>query len=240
MLTYTLMSDKGDREQNEDFISLKVNGNQGFFALADGLGGHGKGEVASNLVVTEAIKIYEKEGCHTGFLEEIFEKSQNQLLEEQRRSHALNDMKTTMVLCSVTNDSICWGHIGDSRLYLFDKKKIKCRTIDHSVVQMLVYAGEIKEKNIRFHPDRNRLLKVMGTEWETPGYELSEIYDRKEGQAILICTDGFWEFIDEKNMEKTLKKSHSVEEWGERMREIVLHNGSNKNMDNYSAVCIWL
>lgn len=102
MLTYTLMSDKGDREQNEDFISLKVNGNQGFFALADGLGGHGKGEVASNLVVTEAIKIYEKEGCHTGFLEEIFEKSQNQLLEEQRRSHALNDMKTTMVLCSVT------------------------------------------------------------------------------------------------------------------------------------------
>ena len=104
---------------------------------------------------------------------------------------------------------------------------------------MLVFAGEIKEKDIRFHPDRNRLMKVMGTEWEKPEYELSTLFTRKGKQALLLCSDGFWELIDEKNMKKCLKKASSVQHWLELRLQIVHENGKGKEMDNYSAICVW-
>ncbi|MDO4285363.1 MAG: protein phosphatase 2C domain-containing protein [Eubacteriales bacterium] len=239
MITCATIWEKGDREQNEDFVGTQINGNEGLFVLADGLGGHGKGEVASRLVVETALQSYRTGGSHAGFLGEICEQCQNALLQEQRRVHATMDMKTTFVACSVSADSICWVHVGDSRLYLFERGRLRTRTTDHSVVQMLVYAGEIKEKEIRFHPDRNRLLKVMGTEWEKLEYECSDVIDRRSGQALLLCSDGFWELIDEKKMEKCLKAAGTVQEWAQSMQEIVLRNGQNRDMDNYSAVCIW-
>lgn len=67
-----------------------------------------------------------------------------------------------------------WGHVGDSRLYYFKNGKIVKRTLDHSVPQMLVARGEIDEKEIRHHPDRNRLVRVMGMEWDEPKYQVSE------------------------------------------------------------------
>ena len=79
------------------------------------------------------------------------------------------------------------------------------RTIDHSIPQMLALAGEIKEKEIRRHPDRNKLLRVVGTDWENPQYEISEDVEKTGGEAFLLCSDGFWENITEKEMVKCLK-----------------------------------
>ena len=104
--------------------------------------------------------------------------------------------------------------------------------MDHSVPQMLVMAREIKEKDIRNHPDRNRLLKVMGIEWEEPAFKIEEPLRTDECQAILMCSDGFWELITEKEMCKILKKSNTVQEWIEKMAEVVQENGKDKNMDN--------
>lgn len=242
MLTFATVYEKGDREINEDYIGWGQDGESWCFAVADGLGGHGRGEEASQLVVKSALDSFQENGLSVTFLQEAFETCQQELLNYQKVTHMTSDMKTTLVICCINGDSLRWAHIGDSRLYLFEKRKrLVQRTMDHSVPQMLVYAGEIREKDIRFHPDRNRLMKVMGTEWNRPDeYEQSEVVDRKKQQAILMCTDGFWELIDEKAIAKCLHKAKSVQEWAELMKEVILENGHERNMDNFSAICVWL
>ena len=147
-------------------------------------------------------------------------------------------MKTTAVVLQIRENDIQWAHVGDSRLYVFHKNKYKDRTRDHSVPQMLVNAGEIKEKDIRNHPDRNRLLRVMGIEWDKPKYVLSDSIEKKDGLAFLLCSDGFWELIEEKQMEKCLKKSKSAKQWLESMKEIVLKQGIGTDMDNFTAITV--
>ena len=153
---------------------------------------------------------------------------------------AQDEMKTTATAVLISEDTVYRGYIGDSRIYVFKKNKVKERTLDHSVPQMLVMAREIKEKDIRNHPDRNRLLKVMGIEWEEPAFKIEEPLRTDECQAILMCSDGFWELITEKEMCKILKKSNTVQEWIEKMAEVVHENGKDKNMDNNSAIGIWI
>lgn len=238
-----MFSDIGNREINEDFIGSREKNNERIFTLADGLGGHGKGEVASETAVSVSLEQFDVFYEHEKLLPMIFEKAQEKILNEQKKNTEAFDMKTTMVCLFFMGDNLVrWGHIGDSRLYYFDlkKRKLISRTKDHSVPQMLVNLGEIKESEIRYHEDRNRLLRVIGAPWSSKAYEISDIVKLKNDSAFLLCSDGFWELITEKEMVSCLKKTKSVEEWLEKMIEIVKENGRNINMDNNSAIAVWV
>lgn len=240
MITYTVFTDRGGREVNEDSARVFEKDGKKCLVLCDGLGGHGKGEVASALVVEAVGQIFNSaQKIDENFLRSAFQLSQEALIDEQIRQDAKTDMKTTAVAMYIDGNKVQWGHVGDSRLYAFAKNKVKLRTLDHSVPQMLVFAREIKEKQIRNHPDRNRLLRVMGIEWEKPMYELAEQTQLEKYQAFLLCSDGFWELIDEKQMCKLLKNSSTVEEWMQAMVEVIKQNGIGKNMDNYTAIALW-
>ena len=139
-----------------------------------------------------------------------FLESGDTLIKKIEKTHLKNSMKTTAVVLLTDNEKAIWAHIGDSRLYVFRKNKIVLRTLDHSVPQMLVSSGDIKEKEIRNHPDRNRLLRVMGVPWKRQEYEISEIRSLSECQAFLLCSDGFWEYITEKMMCKYLNTTFQV------------------------------
>lgn len=240
MISYHLLSNIGDRGNNEDSVGMYQNGEEYCFILADGLGGHGKGEVASQLAVESAVRVFAAEGTEGESLDHSFQEAQAAILERQKEDRTAQDMKTTLVVLHVGTDRFQWGHIGDSRLYYFENDKMIGRTMDHSVPQMLVAAGQLKEKNIRNHPDRNRLLRVLGVDWDSPKYQLEEQMERKGRQEFLLCTDGFWELIDERKMQHCLKKAKTPEEWLSSMEQIVKKNGQGKNMDNYSAVAVWL
>lgn len=239
-VTYSMLSKEGERENNEDNIGMFEREGEYCFVLADGLGGHGKGELASLLAVNSCMEKFAEKGFGEEILSESFMSAQESILKNQKLDPEAMDMKTTLVVLHIGKDTIQWGHIGDSRLYYFNNDKIVGRTIDHSVPQMLVAAGEIKESEIRHHPDRNRLLRVMGIDWDEPKYTLEDPLPRKGLQQFLLCSDGFWELIDEKKMQQTLKKAKNPGEWIQLMEEIVLKNGKGTNMDNYSAVAIWL
>lgn len=239
VITYAFISEKGERLLNEDSFAVKNLNDNFCFVIADGLGGHDRGEVASKLVSERAIKCFEENGSDVDFISKTFETCQAELSDTQRRLQAQDEMKTTMVLSTICEGKLRWGHIGDSRLYIFKSGRVKQRTLDHSVPQMLVKAHEIKEKEIRFHPDRNRLLKVMGTQWGKPEYELGGEVQVTPKTSILMCTDGFWELIDEKTMAGCLRRASTVQEWIDGMKRIVEQNGQNSNMDNYSAIGIW-
>ncbi len=240
MILYDLLSNAGGRENNEDSVGMYQNEQEYCFVLADGLGGHGKGEVASRLAVETCVNVFAREGAGEEVLSQSFDQAQQAILKGQKEDYHAQDMKTTLVLLHVGEEGIWWGHIGDSRLYYFKNKKLAERTLDHSVPQMLVAAGQIKEKQIRNHPDRNRLLRVLGIDWDAPKYQIGEMTAREGSQAFLLCSDVFWELIDEKKMQHCLKKAKTPGQWLTLMEEIVNKNGQGKNMDNYSAVAVWL
>lgn len=242
MVEYATISETGEKENNEDSVKVFINQPLSAygFVLADGLGGHGHGDIASNFVTecTGAV-IDNAKNFDSEILDECFETSQNLLMEEKDRTGFVS-IKTTMVLLLINGSMAQWGHIGDSRLYHFRNGKVVSRTIDHSVPQMLALSGQIKESEIRHHPNRNMLLRAMGDDWD--GMTEYEIDERNlkiaKGDTFLLCSDGFWEWIDEKTMTKILKKNLPAYNSLREMTEKVKLNGMGKGMDNYSAVLI--
>ena len=117
MVQFSAISRSGSRPENEDSVGMARQENRFCFALADGLGGHGCGEVASKIAVETAKEEFAGEEEH--LLERIFEKAQENILRHQQENRRLADMKTTMVVVNVEEEYVRWGHIGDSRLYFF-------------------------------------------------------------------------------------------------------------------------
>lgn len=236
VITYDSLTDKGERPVNEDSLGVIFTENNKSFLVCDGLGGHGSGDVASSFVVKtmqECLKSYMT-------VEDSISYSQSALLEKQRMEGKESSMKTTLTCLSIWTDHASFAHVGDSRIYLFEKGKYKQRTKDHSVPQMLVNSGEIEEKDIRHHEDRSRLLRVMGTEWTGPRYETKDHLPLTKRSSFLLCSDGFWELIEEKEMADLLKKASTPGDWLRQMQEVILARGRGTNMDNYSAIAVFV
>ena len=238
MITYGILSDKGKRKINEDYTGVVELPGRSVFLLADGLGGHGNGDYASRFVV-EHIRQLLLENPETS-MEDCIQDSQDRLLGEQKRLKAENSMKTTITALEVCEKSARFLHVGDSRIYYFRKNRYYSRSLDHSVPQMLCMSGRIREKDIRGHEDRSKLIKVMGMIWNAPKYDGSETINLGKKDAFLLCSDGFWELLEEKTMSKLLKKAATPEEWLSAMEREVLRNGAGTNMDNYSAIAVMI
>lgn len=239
MITYSTYSDIGGRKVNEDSFKVVDLGDKKLFVVADGLGGHGKGEIASALVTDIISSYFEENNSIKNCLESAVSAAQEVLLEKQIELKAKDEMKTTVVALMIDKNKARWIHCGDSRCYRFYENKYAERTLDHSVPQMLVRMKLIREEDIRYHSERNLVLKVMGTKWEKPQYESGQIMKMKKCQAFLLCTDGFWELVTESYMEKFLKESLSVDEWLNKMVEVVKDNGYGEKMDNNTAIAVW-
>ncbi|MBT9776428.1 serine/threonine-protein phosphatase [Clostridium sp. MCC353] len=242
-MEYSILTRTGSREINEDSVGVNCLDNRFCAVIADGLGGHDRGEAASALAVSHGLELFELAGNSgswdlADYLTHCFEDSQNELLRMQKEMRS--EMRTTLTVLAGADGWLQWGHIGDSRLYCFYEEKMVFRTLDHSVPQMLVKTGRIKESQIRGHDDRNKLLRVMGSPWDVPRYELSEKRKASEGEVFLLCTDGFWEWVEEKDMIKTLYESNSPKEWLEKMEQILLKQAEGKDLDNYSAAAVFL
>lgn len=228
----------GSRPVNEDSAAVFENSFGKCYVLCDGLGGHGMGDAASQLVVSKIGEQFAECDNISEFIPTAIEYAQEQLLAQQERLHAQMKMKTTVVVIATDDKNAYIGHVGDSRAYVFYKNKVRFRTLDHSIPQMLVLTKEIKESEIRHHPDRSLLLRVMGTEWDEPKYEIEKPVALKKCQALLLCSDGFWELIDELQMCQSLKNSKSVQEWMNSMTQIIEKNGKGTDMDNYTAIAV--
>ena len=127
-------------------------------------------------------------------------------------------------------------HVGDSRLYYFRNGRLEKQTLDHSVSQIAVLMGEIPQEGIRFHADRNRVLRALGSGNAKP--DISPLMELKEDTAFLLCTDGFWEYVYEREMEETLKEAREPAVWLEKMRGI-LEKRIPEGNDNFSAAAVF-
>lgn len=238
MVDYASICEVGSREVNEDCIAVARKQEKYCFVVCDGLGGHGMGDLASQLVTRTFAEQFERCDSCKDFLPTAFSEAQERLTAYQKENNAANKMRTTAAVLVLDEQYAYIGHVGDSRVYVFDDNGIKRRTIDHSVPQVLALAGEITPEEIRKHPDRNRILRAMGTDWERPMFELCPTLARTACKGFLLCSDGFWEYIDEKEMQSALDGSKTAAQWLNTMQAIVEKSGKRENMDNYSAIAV--
>lgn len=238
IFTY-MYTNKGGRENNEDYSCFDYSGDFGVWVLADGLGGHNSGEVASKLaatLITNEMKVV----CDLSDKKilQVIEKA-NRLLITEQANPDYKGMRTTIASAYVKDGLFQYANVGDSRVYYFKNGCLYRQSKDHSVSQVAVGLGEISQADIRFHDDRNKLLKVLGDTEDLGIQKLDPAIPVEPGDAFLLCSDGFWEYVFETEMEIDLVKSSSPEQWMEFMIKRLLLRVSGNN-DNFSAICCFV
>ncbi len=230
-LDFAFYSDVGGRGNNEDAYLAKRIENGYLFIVADGLGGHDDGEMASYSAVN-GVKEYLL-NHETGDVAEAVRQANQRVLELQEQKSS--KMKTTIALAYVTDAVTTIAHVGDSRVYAFKDGRVVHQSIDHSASQLAVNIGEIRPEEIRHHEDRNVLLRALGAGDEVK-VEITELQN-SQYDALLVCSDGFWEYVLESEMESELSGSDAADKWLYKMRAIQL-NRAPENCDNNTAIAV--
>ena len=232
MFTYTCakISCFGSRKYNEDSIFIAIYKKNILAIAADGLGGHGGGDIASSLAIKSIQHFLKKQKSFSSHnIQEAISCANDAI-------NRLNGPKTTIAVLYINDDNAIAAHVGDSRIYQFRGGKVLFQSQDHSVSQMAVAVGEITNDQIRSHPDRNKLLRALGSS-EKIKSEITEL-SVKNNDAFLLCSDGFWELIYENEMEQDLiVAKNNVKIWQKNMIERI-KNRLNEKSDNYSAITI--
>ncbi len=228
------LSRRGMRANNEDACGY---GN-GCWVVADGLGGHAGGEVASRLAVEAFLGTWcSGRPIKAATLVQGLEEAATAIQTRQGEQPGLRGMCTTLVVLATDGEQALWAHVGDSRLYVFRGGRVSFQTEDHSVPQALVQAGKLTPAGVRDHPDRNRLLRAVG-DGQPPEPTLAPApHGLEEGDAFLLCSDGFWESVTEGEMEGALAKATDARDWLDRM-ELVLRRHAKPDQDNYTALAV--
>lgn len=225
--------EQGGRDHNDDTVSILQTENTYVF-VGDGLGGYAGGQQASQ-AAAEALRELASRGDLLAEvnMEQAAAAADRAVRDVQEKTGG--DMKTTLVFLAVEDGTARWMHVGDSRLYHFRDGKIQCQTMDHSVSQLAVLMGDIELRDIRFHEDRNRILRALGA--VNARADISTALTLQDGDAFLLCTDGFWEFVYEEEMEQTLSRAETPEAWLEEMLTL-LRSRIPEGTDNYTAAAV--
>lgn len=186
----------GTRSNNEDRLGHWRTDEALLLVLADGLGGHARGEVAAQIAVDYLGSAFRSE-AHPRlanpdlFLFRAIGRAHAMIVHQSRRLGLGDSPRTTVVACVVQAGHAWWSFVGDSRLYLVRNGRIVTRTRDHTIVQQLVDAGRIREEAVAVHPDRNKLLRCLGGPLQ-PIVEPAQNARLEKSDIVLLCSDGFW------------------------------------------------
>jgi serine/threonine protein phosphatase PrpC len=188
------VSRKGGREKNEDRLGYCYTRDAGLFALADGMGGHPEGEVASQLALQTMAAMFQRDCKPTlpdplRFLTEAIMAGHHQLLRYATQKALIDTPRTTIVACLLQGNAAYWAHCGDSRLYMVRGDKLVARTRDHSYSELqesLSHVGPVGDKF-----NRNVLFTCLGS----PGRPVVDTVGplvMQDGDRLLLCSDGLW------------------------------------------------
>lgn len=220
-------TDKGlIRKNNED--AFYVDAEKGIFIIADGMGGHNAGEVASQMAVEEIKKyLNTQENKFSQILKQAIIEANKAIYEKAKKDPNLKGMGTTIVVLIVNNKNLHIAHVGDSRAYILTKEGLKQITEDHSLVNEWVKEGKITLDEARFHPMGNVITRALGVEKEVE-VEINTIPYQDE--PILLCTDGLTDMLEDKEIEEIIKNNPDPEQACEALIKEANEKGGKDNV----------
>jgi PPM family protein phosphatase len=228
-ISYAARTDVGKiREHNEDCYC--VNTDLGLFVVADGMGGHASGEVASEI----AVSTIEQQVLQGSSLVEAIEQAHIAILKGVETGRGKSGMGTTVVAVQLHNNNYTLAWVGDSRAYLWDEG-ISRLSKDHSMVQMLLDSGQITQAEARTHPRKNIIYQNLGAaEVKVPDVSIKQgvLY---KNQMIVLCSDGLSDEVDDDQMSYIISQADGAEETAERLVDAAIDNGGK---DNVSVIVI--
>lgn len=231
-MKYYVQTDIGKvRSLNEDAYYLPREG-ECFCAIADGMGGHNAGEVASAM----AVDVYARElraggTIHGMALRQAVEKANAAVFARSISAREFNGMGTTFTGLAVNGRDVHIAHVGDSRAYLIRNGCVMCLTLDHTLVQEMVLQGLITPREAKHHPKRNYITRALGTA-DKVEVDLIQI-ELQAGDVFLLCTDGLSNHVEEKTILEISQRSCS---WPEKLSALVQQALDDGGSDNITAL----
>jgi len=225
------------RQNNEDNIFLSLTSIGVFpnlFIVADGMGGHNAGEIASS----KAIEFFRQktkelnEDILDALISSVQYANEMTFLTSVENS-SLYGMGTTFTVCVIKDDKAYLAHVGDSRAYLISEKKIHLITNDHTYVEELVKAGQISRAKARKHPKRNMLTRALGVDpaLQVDGYTQELV----AGDRLLICSDGLTAMLTDEEIYRITRSDITLEE---QVDQLIDQANEKGGMDNISVILI--
>lgn len=196
------------RNSNQDCVFCEENAVGRFpnlFLVADGMGGHKAGDLASRLCVDEVVKQIRNSTARTpvSAFEQAIQAANTRIYQCAIEDYELAGMGTTMVGAMVDHNTAYIVNIGDSRLYRMHEK-LQQITVDHSLVEEMVQSGEIQKEEMRTHPNKNIITRALGTD-DTVRPDCFEL-KVEEGDVLLLCSDGLTNMVEDREIEAILKR----------------------------------
>ncbi len=216
------------RTHNED--SLYIDEDKGIFLIADGMGGHENGQLASSLAVkifAEEMLNHQTDDFSLDNLHNAMTKA-NDAVYHQQNLLSGKIMGTTFSAVAITKDQLLIGHIGDSRIYRLQETSVEQLTHDHSYLAELIRLGEINEIEAKNSTQKNVLIKALGPEAAIEAQYLQQKIS--VGDKILLCTDGLYNLISDEEIWQMVKQSESLQKAADQLIETALLRGGFDNI----------
>ncbi len=229
------VSRKGGRDKNEDRMGYCYTRESGLFALADGMGGHPEGEVASQLALQTISALFQREArpqvrSASEFLASALMAAHHQIIRYAGERAMLDTPRTTLVAALLQGGQATWVHCGDSRLYLVRDGELVTRTRDHSFAEQQA-AGVVRMEQV----NRNILFTCLGSPTR-PVYDVTGPVTLQQGDKLLLCSDGLWSSLPDADIVSQLA-AKPVADAVPDMVEAALRNGG-PHSDNVTAIAV--
>lgn len=236
-MDYGYLTDPGKvRDHNEDSVIVVKNlSNEYMLAVADGMGGHRGGEIASSIAIShigkrfsEISSIGNKEDA-VNWIKDVVSEANVLIYKYTSENPESTGMGTTLVLSVLTKDFLLFGNIGDSSGYVLKNEKLHKITTDHTLVNLLVKSGELTEEEAKDHPRKNVLMRALGA---TTTVEM-DIFDvETDVDGIMLCSDGLTNMLDDEQIAKVLNEKSSIDD---RLKKLIIKGNNRGGTDNISV-----
>lgn len=239
MQTYFLTDTGKVREHNEDSVTILKNANEEYvLAVADGMGGHKAGEVASNIAINHLtasfnnlITLGEKKDA-INWIRNIVTEINDAIFEYTNEHEESKGMGTTLVLAIYTKDYLLFGNVGDSSGYVFNDNKLFKVTKAHTLVNLLVQSGELTEEEAQHHPKKNILMRALGA--NNPAEV--DIFDvENDIDGVLLSSDGLTSMLNDEQIERVMSAEYTLQE---KIMKLIRKCNVRGGTDNISIACL--
>lgn len=220
------------RKNNEDNLGFAETPNGNVFVICDGMGGHVGGQIASDIAVNSIIHYFSSDYKPNILqaMNEAIRLANRNIYNKTIEKPELKGMGTTIVLLVVQDDKIYIGHVGDSRIYLLSDQKLYHLTKDHSYIQNLFDRGILTADELHTHPRKNEITKALGLKPDVEPEIAPEPLKLKNGDLIMMCSDGLSDMVDDHNIHRIMNSNKSVKQIGSELLQQALEGGGKDNI----------